>query len=59
MDKILALKANKGNFDSFMCLSPASVSEIVWWKDNVLTCIRNIVTPEPTITLTCDASSTG
>ena len=59
MDKILSLQANKGNFDSFMCLSPASVSGIVWWKDNVLTCIRNIVTPEPTITLTCDASSTA
>ena len=37
LDKISALRANKGNFDSIMSLSVQSKTELTWWVNNVLT----------------------
>ena len=37
LDKISALRANKGNFDSIMALSVQSKTALTWWVNNVLT----------------------
>ena len=42
LDKICALRANKGNFDSIMTLSAQSKTELTWWIDNVLTASKPI-----------------
>ena len=37
LDKISALRPNKGNFDSIIALSVQSNTELTWWVNNVLT----------------------
>eukprot|EP00794_Sanderia_malayensis_P001657 gene1657-1846_t len=34
-DKTTALITSKGNFDSFMAVSPAAKLEVRWWIDNI------------------------
>ena len=58
-DKICALRANKGNFDSIMTLSAQSKTELTWWIDNVLTASKPISHGNPDLTLTTDASNLG
>ena len=59
LDKICALRANKGNFDSIMTLSAQSKTELTWWIDNVLTASKPISHGNPDLTLTTDASNLG
>ncbi|PFX30406.1 hypothetical protein AWC38_SpisGene4801, partial [Stylophora pistillata] len=59
LDKICALRANKGNFDSTMTLSAQSKTELTWWIDNVLTASKPIRHGNPDLTLTTDASKFG
>ena len=50
LDKICALRANKGNFDSIMTLSAQSKTELTWWIDNVLTASKPISHGNPDLT---------
>ena len=59
LDKICALRANKGNFDSIMALSVQSKTELTWWVDNVLTASKPISHGNPDLTLSTDASNLG
>ena len=59
LDKISALRANKGNFDSIMALSVQSKTELTWWVNNVLTASKPISHGNPDLTLTTDASNVG
>ena len=59
LDKICALCANKGNFDSLMTLSTQSKTELTWWVNNVLTASKVISHGNPDLTLTTDASNVG
>ena len=34
--KIDSLKYNKGNFDASISLNTDSLSEIAWWRDNIM-----------------------
>ena len=45
LDKISALRANKGNFDSIMALSVQSKIELTWWVNNVRTASKPIMQP--------------
>ena len=59
LDKISALPANKGNFDSIMALSFQSKTELTWWLNNVLTAPKPISHGNRDLTLTTDASNVG
>ncbi|XP_074624357.1 uncharacterized protein LOC141882292 [Acropora palmata] len=59
LDKISALRANKGNFDSIMSLSGQSKAELTWWVNNILTASKPISHGNPDLTLTTDASNVG
>ena len=59
LDKISALRANKGNFDFIMALSVQSKTELTWWVNNVLTASKPIGHGNPDLTLTTDASNVG
>ena len=58
-NKILALQANKGDYDATMSLSKEARSELYWWVTNVTMAFKNIVQTNPDLTLTTDASNTG
>ena len=58
-DKTKALKANKGDFDSHMTLSPTALLELDWWISNISTCYGLITLPDPDCTLTTDACNEG
>ena len=57
--KILALQANKGDYDATMSLSKEARSELYWWVTNVITAFKNIMETNPDLILTTDASNTG
>ena len=42
-----------------MILTPDSRSELTWWVDNIETAFKNILVPNPDLTLTTDASTKG
>ena len=58
-NKILALQANKGDYDATMSLSKEARSELYWWVTHVTMAFKNIVQTNPDLTLTTDASNTG
>lgn len=58
-DKISALRANKGNFDSPMIMSAQARTELSWWITNILTASKPISRSNPDLTLTTDASMVG
>lgn len=58
-DKILALKANGGNYDKKCCLSDNARRELDWWIDNVENSSFPVETSKPEVTLITDASGTG
>lgn len=35
IEKIHALKVNKGDFDATMCISDGSISDLKWWYNNI------------------------
>jgi len=59
LDKICALRANKGNFDSSMSLSAQSKIELTWWVNNILTGSKPISHGSADLTLATDASNLG
>ena len=59
LDRISALRVNKGNFDSIMALSAQSKTELTWWVNHVLTASEPISHGNPDLTLTTDASHVG
>lgn len=58
-DKILALKQAKGDFDSPMSLSDASVTQLRWWLEHLPTTFGFIQAPVVDCTISSDASLTG
>ena len=57
-NRILALKANKGDYDAPMNLRTKARSELHWWVTNLNTAFKNIMHTNPDLTLTTDASNT-
>lgn len=58
-DKSNALRENKGNFGSFMILSPSSRAELNWWIFNVDSSSKLISHGEPELHIQTDASAHG
>ena len=58
-NKIVALQANKGDFDALMTLSQEARADLHWQVNNVTSAFRNIMLTDPDLTLTTDASNTG
>ena len=59
IDKNIALKIAKGNYQDIMCLSPAAKADLGWWVDNVLQSNNPISHGKIDIEITCDASKKG
>ena len=59
MDKIEALRLNKGNFDAFMQLSELSRSDLKWWINSARSLHNPISLPQPEVTLYTYASKEG
>jgi len=57
--KIRALVTSHGNFDTFTELTPDSIDEINWWKNNIFDAYDDIIKENPVLVLTTDASLTG
>ncbi|KAJ8021950.1 hypothetical protein HOLleu_39297 [Holothuria leucospilota] len=58
-DKIRALKANAGNYDSKVLLSYEALEELDWWKQNLSQAQKPILVPDPELVLQTDASLQG
>jgi hypothetical protein len=58
-DKSNALKQNKGDFDQLMRLSAKAIRELLWWIEEIDTTFNDITTPEPDISVSCDAGWIG
>ena len=58
-NKVLALQANKGNYDAPLYLSKDAKADLSWWINNVDSSFKKIVQPNPDMTLTTDASTKG
>lgn len=59
MDRTSALQHAKGNFDVCMQLTDASLADIKWWRDSVLSAYSVVQHGQPEITIFADASSCG
>ena len=57
--KNLALKNNKGDFNSKIELDPVLTSDLEWWIDNIHSTYKLISHGNPTMTIYSDASLTG
>ena len=58
-DKIISLKASKGNFETKMLLSGESREELQWWIQNVKLAYRNLQHGPPNVVIFTDASAIG
>ena len=58
-DKIIALKASKGNFEIKMLLSGESREELQWWIQNVKLAYRNLQHSPQNVVICTDASAIG
>ena len=59
-DKIIALKNNKGNFEETCNISKEGFSDIIWWKENILTAKKSLHPhPKPDYVIYTDASKEG
>ena len=59
IDKIGALKANRGDYNSIMILSDTSVIDLKWWINNVESSFKWISHGDPLLSLYSDASKEG
>lgn len=59
MDKIRALKLHRGNYDAFLALSPAAVSDAVWWLEHVASSFKPVTQMQIDFDFFTDASMTG
>ena len=59
INKITALRQNQGDFDAVMNLSEHSKGELLWWINNITQSQRLLLTSNPDLILTTDASLLG
>ena len=59
IDKVRALRANRGHFDRYMYLSTDAKKELMWWISNVHTQFRPVRLVKPSVELHTDASGVG
>ena len=59
IEKNIALKANKGNYDASLSLTSRAQSELRWWVENVDHSFNPVSHGNPQVTLTTDASKLG
>ncbi len=59
IERDLALKLNKGDFDAVIHISVESRLCIQWWIDNVQKSFRYITVPKPDRRIESDSSGTG
>ena len=57
--KSLALKANRGQFDSVMLITDGMKKDLHWWIHNIHSQYRQISHGNPQVTIQTDASSVG
>ena len=57
IEKDVALKENRGNFDAEITLSQDCKQQIQWWIENVDSCARNIFLSNPDIVIKSDSST--
>ncbi|KAK2552743.1 hypothetical protein P5673_026180 [Acropora cervicornis] len=58
-DKVLALQTGKGNYDAPSYLSKDAKADLSWWINNVGSSFKNVVQPNPDVTLTTYPSTKG
>ena len=58
-ETILALKFNRGNFDTSVKVSTAARIELQWWVDNIDTAFKPVSPGKPKVTITTDVSPIG
>ena len=60
-DKIMALKQNKGDYESKVVFSNEAKSEMIWWTENIMSSFSDVHSDhsEPDFVLFTDASLTG
>ena len=58
-DKVLALADSQGNFEAELHLSIEAKPDIIWCIHNFPSSFYDIVTPNPDLVLTTDASLSG
>ena len=56
IEKDLALKKSRGNFDALMTISPVGKADIQWWIDTVVCSYKSVETPDPQILVRSDSS---
>ena len=59
IEKNLALKEHRGNFDKRMSLSSEAKTELLWWANNIHAAYKPINSGKPQITIETDASLSG
>ena len=59
INKNIALREHKGDFDAMMRISKQSYTELQWWVTNVHTAYKPISTPPIDITIYSDVSLEG
>lgn len=59
MGKIKALKMNKGDYDSQLCLTSAMKLDLQWWASNIHTQYRHINRGNPDLVIQTDSSTLG
>ena len=58
-DKSKSLAKRKGKFDKPMVLSRQAISEVKWWRDNIMPSFNPIMRGNPEVIITTDASLLG
>jgi len=58
-EKIKALRVNKGNFEAGMELSAEARNNVQWWLDNIQHSCCSLISTNPNVVLTTDASKSG
>ena len=59
INKITALRQNQGDYDAVMNPSEHSKAELLWWLNNITQSQRLLITSNPDLILTTDASLLG
>ena len=59
INKITAIRQNQGDYDAAVNLSEHSKVELLWWINNITQSQRLLITSNPDLILTTDASRLG
>jgi hypothetical protein len=57
--KDTALKERRGNYDAHMALSAEAITELEWWRDNIVTSFKPVSHGQPNMVITTDSSMLG